>query len=219
SKISEQIPLLQNHLDCGGYGRFTMIPGRGHISRARGEKAEALSRRVAWMLSQSYGTPFNYTVQTKGAVIYEVVSGERGFLGDDCHYGFFEPGSVVAISAPKTKSGRAFVKWASKNGKLADANSRRTTFTTAEGDTELVPIYGVAGKLTVTGGTANPAQPKPGDRVKITVDAADTKFLYWTTDRGLELPLPQSRSITICMPDGDLHVRAVPYRNVERRRR
>ena len=33
SKISEQISLFQNHLDGGGYGRFTMIPGKGHLDR------------------------------------------------------------------------------------------------------------------------------------------------------------------------------------------
>lgn len=38
--------------------------------------------RMAWMLSQTYGTPHNYVVQVDGGVILQVEKGERGSIGD-----------------------------------------------------------------------------------------------------------------------------------------
>ncbi|MEM7147497.1 MAG: hypothetical protein AAF591_20445, partial [Verrucomicrobiota bacterium] len=90
SRISEQVPLIQNHLDCGGYGRFTMIPGRGHIDRPAGVDSNYFDLRMEWLLAQSHGTPFNYVVQVDGGTILEFESGERGFIGDTARHGFFE---------------------------------------------------------------------------------------------------------------------------------
>ena len=210
SKISEQISLYENHLRCGGYGRFTMLPGEGHISRERGESDEALSQRVAWMLSQTYGTPRNYMIQTRGGVIYEVVSGERGYLGDTSRYGFFEPGSVIRVTAPKTKKGKRFVKWAAARGSFDDATFRRASYTVAKGDAELLAIYEGPAKLTVIGGKAKPESPKPGDLVTVTMHASDPmrRDFYWAANRTIELPHPYRRSVTFCMPNGDLTIAA-----------
>lgn len=207
SKISEQMPLFQNHLDCGGYGRFTMIPGKGHISRERGEGNEAFSLRMGWMLSQTYGTPFNYLLQVDGGVILEAVSGERGFIGDDARHGFFEPSSEIRVTAPESRHGRAFVKWASVSGSFADPQARRAIFTIGKADAQLTAIFARPAKLTVVGGTAKPANPKAGETVTVTADsdAVDGVF-YWTNDGAIDFPHPHQRSITFCMPSNDVTV-------------
>ncbi len=209
SKISEQIPLLQNHLDCGGYGRFTMIPGKGHISRPRGDDDEAFSMRMAWMLSQTHGTPHNYVVRTDGGVILETVNGERSFLGDTAKYGFYEPGTVIRLTAPEMKDGKPFVKWASNAGSFADAKNRRTTYTVGEGDAQLIAIYTTeTSKLKVRGGKAEPAHPKPGDIVTIAADEQTgrkaRRIFYWTNDAGIDVGHPHVRSIRFCMPARDV---------------
>ena len=211
SRISEQIPLYQNHIDCGGYGWFTMIPGRGHISRPGGDDREGFSMRMAWMLSQTYGTPFNYCVEMDGGVILEVIKGERSFLGDSCRYGFFEPGTVIRITAPETREGRPFVKWASSGGTFEDVGERRALFTVGASDAQLVAIHEGQVRLTVRGGEASPARPEPGQLVTVTAaprERADREVLYWTTDGPLALAQPHAAEITFLMPAQDVKVRA-----------
>ena len=215
SRISEQIPLFNNHLDCGGYGRFTMIPGKGHISRPRGDDNAAFSMRMAWMLSQTYGTPFNYLLQVNDAVIMEVVSGERAFLGDTAHYGFFEPGSVVRLTAPEKRNGKAFVKWTGPAGSLfADAASRRTTYTVGTGDAQLTPVYATGSvKLNVVRGTATPVNPKPGDIVTLTAlaDTGSAHFLFWKINEEIDIAHPHRRTVSFCMPSHDVTITAQLY--------
>ena len=208
SKISEQLPLFQSHLDLGGYGRFTMIPGRGHISRPRGNDHAFFSMRMAWMLSQTYGTPFNYVLKVNDGKIVKAASGKRPFTGDTSGYGFYEPGTVVNIIAPESKGDKPFVKWASDQGKFAEVTSRSTSFTTPEGDVTISAIYGKQPfKLSVVGGKANPAAPKPGEIV--TVSASTDKFFYWKTDSKLiDIALPSARSFTFAMPSADVTITA-----------
>ncbi|MBT6959335.1 MAG: hypothetical protein HN996_12995, partial [Opitutae bacterium] len=208
SKISEQLPLFQSHLDLGGYGRFTMIPGWGHISRPRGNDHAFFSMRMAWMLSQTYDTPFNYVLKVNDGKIVKVASGKRPFTGDTSDYGFYEPGTVVNITAPESKGDKPFVKWASDQGGFAEATSRSTSFTTPSGDVTISAIYGKQPfKLNVVGGKANPVAPKPGEVV--TVTAATNKFFYWRTDSKLiDIPLPSARSFRFAMPSGDVTLTA-----------
>jgi len=208
SKISEQLPLFQSHLDCGGYGRFTMIPGRGHISRPSNNDYAFFSMRMAWMLSQTYGTPFNYVLKVNDGKIEKVSSGKRPFTGDTSGYGFYEPGTVVTITAPESKGDKPFVKWASDRGEFSEATSRSTSFTTPEGDVTISAIYGKQlFKLSVVGGKANPAAPKPGQIV--TVTASTDKFFYWRTDSKLiDIALPSTRSFKFAMPSGDFTITA-----------
>ena len=204
SRISEQMPLFQAHLDFGGYGRFTMIPGRGHISRPRGDDRNSFSMRMAWMLSQTYGTPFNYVLKVNDGKIGKVTSGERPFTGDTSGYGFYEPGTVVQIIAPKSKGDEMFLKWASDKGEFADGSSPSTSFITPEGDVTISAIYGKQPfKLSVTGGEAKPKAPKPGEVV--TVTASSDKFFYWKSNTKLiEISVPTQRSIKFAMPSGDV---------------
>lgn len=216
SSISEQLLLFQNHIDCGGYGRFTMIPGKGHISRPRRDDKEALSMRIAWMLSQTSGTPHNYVVQVDGGVILETESGERPFIGDDARYGFFEPGTVVKLTAPESKDGKAFIKWASAGGSFSDPKNRRSTFTVGNADAQLTAIFASdSAKLTVNGGNAEPANPKPGDLVTVTADGERKKghVRYWTNDASIEIPFPQKKSFTFRMPSRDVTVSAKSHRD------
>ena len=213
SIISDQIDLFKNHLDCGGYGRFTMIPGEGHIQRPRGNDDEGLSMRVAWMLSQTYGTPHNYMIQTKGGVILEAIEGERSFIGDSSTYGFFEPKTKINISAAEMKNGKRFLKWASLKGKFEDPNSRRTTYITDNDDSELFAIYENENvKLSVVGGKAKPKNPKPGDTVTITLNKKQKgkPFLFWQSDPPIELTQPYDRTVQFCMPPNDLKIIAKP---------
>ena len=115
--------------------------------------------RMAWMLSQVYGTPFNYCVEIDGGVILEVISGERPFLGDTCRYGFFEPGTVIRVTAPENRNGRPFVKWSSSAGAFEEPGNRRALFTVGESDAQLAAIYEGPVSLTVTGGEASPPGP------------------------------------------------------------
>lgn len=212
SRISEQIPLFQNHLDCGGYGRFTMIPGRGHISRPGGDDKEAFSMRMAWMLSQTYGTPFNYCVEVDGGVIMEVVSGERPYLGDTCKYGFFEPGSVIRLTAPEARGGKPFVKWAASRGTFSDASKRRTLFNVGKEDAQLTAVFEGSVRLTVVGGKADPANPRPGELVRVTALSGKKEeggqVFYWTTNGPLALTRPHLPQITFLMPPEDVTVTA-----------
>ena len=45
-------------------------------------------------------------VRTDGGVILETVNGERSFLGDTAKYGFYEPGTVIRLTAPEMKDGK-----------------------------------------------------------------------------------------------------------------
>lgn len=159
SKISEQIALYQNHLDGGGYGRFTMSPGT-LFDWPTNVDFKALDLRMEWLLSQTYGTPINYFVQVDGGTLLELESGERGAIGDNARHGFFEPGSV-RITAPETRDGKPFIKWASTIGKFADPSVRTAVYTTTHGDTQIMPIYTSSVRLTVVGGSARPAAPQP----------------------------------------------------------
>ena len=121
---------------------------------------------MAWMLSQTYGTPFNYVLKVNDGKIVKVASGKRPFTGDTSGYGFYEPGTVVNITAPESKDDKPFVKWASNRGTFAKATSRSTTFTTSKGDVTISAIYGKHPfTLKVEGGKAEPANPKPGEVV------------------------------------------------------
>jgi len=207
SKIAEQLTLFQNHLDCGGYGRFTMIPGKGHISRPRNDH-EFFSMRMAWMLAQTYGTPYNYVLTVDDGTIVKVESGKRPYTGDNSRYGFYEPGTVVSITAPKTKDGKSFVKWASDKDRFAAASSPATSYTTAAGDTGIWAIYDTkSSKLRVVGGIADPAAPSPGQVVTVTATSGtkEKPFAYWTAGAGTVPPaLPTARSFTFVMPAKDV---------------
>ena len=204
SRISEQLPLFQAHMDFGGYGRFTMIPGKGHISRPRGNDHAFFGMRMGWMLSQTYGTPFNYVLKVNDGKIVKVSSGKRPFTGDTSGYGFYEPGTVVNVTAPESKGDKPFVKWASARGTFAKATSRSTTFTTPKGDVTISAIYGKNPfTLKVEGGKAEPAEPKPGEVV--TVTATGNQFYFWKTDSKLiDIALPSARSFSFAMPSADV---------------
>jgi hypothetical protein len=211
SKISEQLTLFQSHLDCGGYGRFTMIPGKRHTSRPPNDY-EFFSMRMGWMLAQTYGTPFNHIVQIDGGQIAEVVSGDRPFTGDNNRYGFYEVGTTVNITASESENGKPFLKWASNKGSFADATSRSTSFTTPSEDVVVCAIYSdQPHKLSITGGTATPATPLPGQVVTVTADT-DTetnKFFYWATNtKAVDLAVPTSRSFKFTMPSGNVVLNA-----------
>jgi len=209
SKISEQLPLFQNHVDLGGYGRFTMIPGKGHKSRPPND-TEFLSLRMSWMLSQTYGTPFNYILQVNDGRIGKISSGKRPFTADTGRHGFYEPGTIVNISAPESKDGKPFTSWAGVKGKFANAKSRSTSYKTIGGDVVISAIYGGGDyKLTVVGGKAKPASPKPGQVV--TVIPASNKFYYWTTSTPLvDIAIPTNRSFQFAMPSADVTLTAQP---------
>ena len=136
--------------------------------------------------------------------IEKVASGERPFTGDTSSYGFYEPGSVVKITAPKAKGDKPFLKWASDKGKFDDVNSPSASFTTPSGDVTISAVYGKQPfKLSVTGGEAKPEAPKPGEVV--TVTARSDKFFYWKTNSKLiDIAIPTQRSIRFAMPSGDV---------------
>ena len=207
SKISEQLPLFQNHVDLGGYGRFTMIPGKGHKSRPPND-SEFLSLRMSWMLSQTYGTPFNYILQVNDGQIGKISSGKRPYTADTGRHGFYEPGTVVNITAPKSKDGKPFIGWAAAKGKFSNSKSRSTSYRTGAGDMVISAIYGSKGyKLTVIGGKARPASPKPGQVV--TVIPASRKFYYWKTSTPLvDIAIPTNRSFQFAMPSADVTLTA-----------
>jgi len=60
-------------------------------------------------------------------------------------------------------------------------------------------------KLSVVGGKANPAAPKPGEIV--TVSASTDKFFYWRTDSKLiDIALPSVRSFKFAMPSSEVTI-------------
>jgi len=188
-----------------------MIPGKGHISRPRNDQ-KFFNMRMEWMLAQTYGTPFNYIVRVHGGAITKVAGGKRAFDGNSMGYGFYEPGTVLNITAPATKDGKRFSRWASTQGTLARASSRSTSYTTAAGDVVVTAIYGrQKHKLTVVGGAARPASPLPGQVVTVTA-GADTnakRFFYWTTRTGaIDIAVPSARSFRFIMPSEDVTLTA-----------
>ncbi len=214
SKISEQLRLFDSHIECGGYGRFTMIPGKGHISRGAND-GRFFNKRMSWMLAQDYQTPFNYMVEVNGGTIGEIKSGMRPFKGDDSRFGFFEPGTVIGLDAPATKNGQPFVKWACVRGVFSDAFSRSSTFTTEKSDAEICAIYGNKKTLlTIEGGFAEPAAPSPGDIVKVTVDENQKgkRYFYWKSGSpSLDVAIPYQRSFTFVMPSAGVTLAAEFY--------
>ncbi|MEM7385797.1 MAG: hypothetical protein AAF514_12705, partial [Verrucomicrobiota bacterium] len=123
---------------------------------------------------------------------------------DTARHGFFEPGSVIRITAPENRDGKPFLKWAGATGKFADPGKRTAVYTTPASDVQLMPIYGPGPvKLTVLGGTATPADPQPGDPVTITTDL-EKRFSHWTTEEGVGIHLPHQRSFTFTMPSRDV---------------
>ena len=209
SKISEQLPLFQHHVNLGGYGRFTMIPGKGHKSRPPNAN-EFFSLRMSWMQSQTYGTPFNYILQVNDGRIDKISSGKRPFTADTGRHGFYEPGTVVSITAAKSKDGKPFTGWAGAKGKFANSKSRSTSYRTTARDVAISAIYGSGPyKLTVVGGKAKPASPKPGQVV--TVIPASKKFYYWKTSTPLvDIAIPTNRSFQFAMPSADVTLTAQP---------
>ena len=168
--------------------------------------------RMAWMLSQTYDTPFNYCVELHTGVIMEVVSGNRPFLGDTSKYGFFEPGSVIRVTAPEKHRGRPFVKWVASGGSFSEPESRRPLFTVGAADAQMTAIYKGEPKLTVRGGVAAPLQPKPGQMVTVTVSDPGSpparQVLHWTADGPLVLTQPHLEEIRFLMPSDDVTVQA-----------
>ena len=69
-------------------------------------------------------------------------------------------------------------------------------------------IYGSGPyKLTVVGGRAKPASPKPGQVV--TVIPASKKFYYWKTSTPLvDIAIPTNRSFQFAMPSADVTLTA-----------
>ncbi|MDP7012311.1 MAG: hypothetical protein QF685_13155, partial [Verrucomicrobiota bacterium] len=156
--------------------------------------------------SQTYGTPFNYVLKVNDGKIAKVANGKRPFTGDTSGYGFYEPGTVVNVTAPESKDGKPFVNWASDRGTFAKATSRSTSFTTPKGDVTISAIYGRQPyTLKVEGGKAEPANPKPGEIV--TVTATGNQFYFWKTDSKLiDIALPSARSFSFAMPSGNVTI-------------
>ena len=95
-------------------------------------------------------------------------------------------------------------------------------FTTVEADVILSAIYDTSGKLNITGGTANPAEPLPGQVVTVTMegDVAKSKFVYWTTNTGThDIANPTARSFQFVMPSGDMTLSVEPIIDIQRRRK
>ena len=162
-------------------------------------------------------------VQVDGGTILEFVSGERGFIGDTARHGFFEPGSVIRITAPETRNGKRFLNWASTKGSFADSTARTAFYTTAASDTQIMPIYGTGPvKLSVVGGTAKPTNPQPGDTVTVTAERAESnvgtnRHFYWHTDQQVDIPLPQRRSFMFTMPSRDVRAMLTSWRSPKSR--
>jgi len=215
SKISEQLTLFHSHLKCGGYGRFTMIPGKGHISRGPNDR-EFFNMRMGWMLAQTYGTPFNYVIKIHDGTIVKAVSGERPYTGNENRYGFYEPGTVIAITAEKMKDNEPFVRWACESGEFADGLSSSTFFTVPAGDVSIRAIYGLKKvTLEIGGGTAVPAEPKQGEIVTVTAndDDDEKKFTFWTTQsKTIEIAVPSNRSFKFVMPSENVKITAMGTR-------
>lgn len=221
SMISEQLTLFQSHMDCGGYGRFTMIPGKRHLSRPSNDK-EFFSLRMGWMLSQTYDTPFNYLLLTKGGTIEKVESGDRPYTGNNNRFGFYEPDSVVKITAPETKNGMPFVKWAGGKGTVTDPSQRITTCKMPASDQVIMAIYDDdSPQLVVEGGKATPEAPTAGQIVTITAaaDSDDSHFAYWKFSSTPADAVPTSRSISFLMPSKDVEVNVVTLEALPKRRR
>jgi hypothetical protein len=175
------------------------------------------------MLSQTHGTPFNYMTRLNDGKIAKVASGDRPYTGDTSGFGFYEPGSVLEITADKTKNGKPFLKWACHQGEFTDASARSTMYTTAANDVVISTIYGdQTPELSVTGGTATPAAPVPGQQVTVTADSDSdgNHFAYWkfSTDR-IEIPVPTSRTIRFAMPATPLNLSAQSIESLPKRRR
>jgi dienelactone hydrolase len=220
SMITEQLSLFQAHIDCGGYGRFTMIPGTRHLSRPRND-TKFFSMRMGWMLSQEYGTPFNYVLRVNGGTIENVASGARPFTGDGSRFGCYEPGTVVEISAPASKDGKTFVKWTGGKGIFVDASNRNTTYTTPAEDEVVLAIYDARpSKLVVEGGKASPAAPMPGQMVTVTAraDIEENHFAYWKSNVELTDAIPTSRSLRFLMPSQNLELSVVTKESLPKRR-
>ncbi|MFT7629059.1 MAG: hypothetical protein ACI87E_000055 [Mariniblastus sp.] len=221
SMITEQLSLFQTHIDCGGYGRFTMIPGAKHLSRPP-DDTKFFSMRMGWMLSQEHGTPFNYVLRVNGGTIDKVASGPRPFTGDDSRFGCYEPGTVVEISAPASKAGKTFVKWTGSKGEFADASNRNTTYTTPAEDEVVLAVYdSQPANLVVKGGKASPAAPMPGQMVTVTAnkDIEENQFAYWKSNVELTDTIPTSRSLHFLMPSQDLELSVVTIESLPKRRR
>lgn len=221
SMISEQLTLFQSHMDCGGYGRFTMIPGKRHLSRPSND-TEFFSLRMGWMLSQTYGTPFNYVFQVRGGTIEKVVSGDRPFTGNKSRVGFYEPGTVVKITAPATKNGNSFLKWAGGKGTVTDVSKRTTTFKMPANDQTIMAVYdGESPKIVVEGGKVTPESPSAGQLVTVTAtaDSDDSHFAYWNFSSTPADVVPTSRTISFLMPSKDLKLNAVTKESLPKRRR
>lgn len=173
------------------------------------------------MLSQEYGTPFNYVLRVNGGAIENVASGVRPFTGDDSRFGYYEPGTVVEISAPASKDGKAFVKWTGGEGKFVDASDRNTTYTTPSEDDVVLAIYDAQpSKLIVEGGKASPAAPMPGQMVTVTAraDFEENHFAYWNSNVELIDAIPTSRSLRFLMPSQDLELNVVTRESLPKRR-
>jgi hypothetical protein len=222
SMITEQFALFDSHLKNGGYGRFTMIPGRGHISRGRNDH-EFFGLRMGWMLSQTYGTPFNYMTRLNDGKIAKVAKGDRPYTGDTSGFGFYEPGTVLEVTADETKNGKPFVKWTCHQGELTDASARSTRYTTTANDVVISAIYGEqTAELIVTGGTATPAAPTPGQQVTVTAnsDSDGNRFAYWEfSSDTIEIPVPTSRTIRFAMPATTLNLSAQNIESLPKRKR
>ena len=133
------------------------------------------------------------------------------------------PGLLPAASKAKDKvdialdrGARHIVNSQEADGTFSDPNSRRTTYKTAQSDSELFPIYETnSAKLTVIGGVSEPKNPRPGDIVTVTAKKDEglrkKGFLFWATDPLIEIKQPYSRSVKFCMPSTDLKVIAKPH--------
>jgi len=83
----------------------------------------AAGAKTRALVAQTYGTPFNYLVKVNDATIVKVASGERPYTGDNNRYGFYEPGTVVNVTAPETNNGKTLCQMGERQRRLDDPAS------------------------------------------------------------------------------------------------
>ncbi|MCM1102459.1 MAG: right-handed parallel beta-helix repeat-containing protein [Acetatifactor muris] len=138
------------------------------------------------------GAPQTYTVSVEGGSASPVKA---------------EAGATVTITA-EPAPGMVFDKWTVKTGGavLADATAAETTFTMPANLVEIVAEYKKAESpvhnISITGGTASPAQAAVGTKVEITANAAPEGkvFSRWVVKSGgIVLADPTSATTTFTM--------------------
>ena len=126
-----------------------------------------------------------------------------------------EEGDIVTVTANAPAAGMKFKNWTSVSGvKFTNASAATTTFVMIDAPVTVTANFvpDVAYNVTVSNGTANPAQAKQGETVTITANAAPSgmRFSYWnTTTPGVTLANRYASQTTFVMPFSDVAVTAV----------